>query len=147
MWPWREDPPLALGWIADALAKERPLRVLLINPAYPETYWSLKHMLPMVDRRWLVPPLGLITVAALLPRGWECRLIDLNIEELEDADLQAADCVLLSGMLVQRASMHAVLARCRRLGVRTVVGGPYASALPEKLAKDDQFSSLASVLT
>jgi radical SAM superfamily enzyme YgiQ (UPF0313 family) len=113
------------------------LRVLLVSPAYPDTYWSLRHTLPLVKRRWLLPPLGLLTVAALLPRSWECRLVDLAIEPLRDADLRAADVVLLTGMLVQRASLHAVLARCQRLGVRTVVGGPYATALPETLADAD----------
>jgi radical SAM superfamily enzyme YgiQ (UPF0313 family) len=113
------------------------MRVLLVQPDFPETYWSLSHMLPLVGRRWLVAPLSLITVAALLPRHWELRLVDLCFESLSDDDLRAADVVMLSGMLVQRASLHAVLARCRRLGVRTVVGGPYATAMPERLSDAD----------
>jgi radical SAM superfamily enzyme YgiQ (UPF0313 family) len=109
------------------------VRCLLVNPEYPETYWSLRHMLPLVRRRWLVAPLPLLTVAALLPQSWELRLVDLCVEPLDDDDLRGADVVLLSGMIVQRASLHAVLERCRRLGVRTVVGGPYATAQPERL--------------
>lgn len=114
------------------------MRALLVSPAYPPTFWSLEHTLPFVGRRWLLPPLGLLTVAALLPRDWEMRLVDLAIgDELRDEDLLAADVVMLSAMLVQRASLHAVLARCRRLGVRTVVGGPYATAMPQALADAD----------
>ena len=114
------------------------MRVLLISPAYPPTFWSLEHMLPFVKRRWLLPPLGLLTVAALLPRDWECRLLDLAIgDPLLDEDLRAADVVMLSGMLVQRASLHEVLTRCKRLGVRTVVGGPYATAMPHALSDAD----------
>jgi radical SAM superfamily enzyme YgiQ (UPF0313 family) len=94
-------------------------------------------MLPLVRRRGLVAPLPLITVAALLPRHWELRLVDLAIESLDDADLGRADVVMLSGMIVQRASLHSVLERCRRLGVRTVVGGPYATAQPEQLEGAD----------
>ncbi len=113
------------------------MRVLLVNPDYPETYWSLRQLLPLVRRRWLVAPLGLLTVAALLPEEWEFRLVDLAVEPLGDDDLRWADVVMLTGMLVQRASLHAVLARCRRLGVRTVVGGPYASAMPQELSDAD----------
>jgi radical SAM superfamily enzyme YgiQ (UPF0313 family) len=112
--------------------------VLLVSPAYPSTFWSLEHTLPLVRRRWLLPPLGLLTVAAMLPRDWDLRLVDLAIgQELLDEDLRAADVVMLSGMLVQRDSLRAVLRRCRRLGVRTVVGGPYATAMPATLADAD----------
>jgi len=114
------------------------VRVLLVSPAYPSTFWSLEHTLPLVGRRWLLPPLGLLTVAALLPSDWELRLVDLAIgQELRDEDLRSADVVMLSGMLVQRDSLHAVLRRCRQLGVRTVVGGPYATAMPATLADAD----------
>ena len=113
------------------------MRVLLVNPDYPETYWSLRHMLPLVRRRWLVAPLPLLTVAALLPRDWELRLVDLTFETLSDDEIRTADLVLLSGMLVQRASLREVLARCKRLGTRTLVGGPYATALPDALGDAD----------
>jgi radical SAM superfamily enzyme YgiQ (UPF0313 family) len=113
------------------------VRAVLVNPDYPETYWSLRHTLPLVDRRWLVAPLPLLTVAALLPSDWEVRLVDLTFESISDEELRAADVVLLSGMIVQQRSLHEVLARCRRLGVRTVVGGPYATAQPERLPDAD----------
>jgi radical SAM superfamily enzyme YgiQ (UPF0313 family) len=113
------------------------MRVLLVNPEFPESYWSGKYALRFARRRTLLPPLGLITVAALLPKAWACKLVDLNIEPLTDEDLAWADLVMLTGMLVQRPSLHQVLARCRRHGVRTVVGGPYATALPEELELAD----------
>ena len=113
------------------------MRALLVNPAFPETYWSLKHMLPLVRRKWLVAPLGLITVAALLPGSWDFELIDLEVEPLTDEALAGCDVVMLTGMLVQRTSLRAILRKCRALGVRTVVGGPYAAAMPDELEDAD----------
>jgi len=113
------------------------MRVLLVNPEFPDSYWSGKHSLPLARRRSFLPPLGLITVAALLPREWDCRLIDLNIEPLTDDDLLGADVVMLTGMLVQRPSLHEILARCRKLDVRTAVGGPYVTALPDEVDDAD----------
>jgi radical SAM superfamily enzyme YgiQ (UPF0313 family) len=113
------------------------MRVLLVNPEFPESYWSGRHSLAFARRRSLIPPLGLITVAALLPDHWECRLVDLNIEPLEDSDLRWADVVMLTGMLVQKESLHQVLERCAEMGIRTAVGGPYATALPQELEAAD----------
>ncbi len=113
------------------------MRCLLVNPRTPETYWSLRGALDLVDKRWLVPPLPLLTVAAMLPEPWDLELVDLNVEDLDDRRIAAADVVMLTGMLVQRDSLHELLGRCRRLGVRTVVGGPYASARPDELDEAD----------
>ena len=109
------------------------MRALLVNPEFPDSYWSGRYALSFVHRRSLIPPLALVTVAACLPREWTCRLVDMNFEPLRDEDIRWADVVMITGMLVQRPSLHEVLARCRRLGVRTVVGGAYATALPEEL--------------
>jgi radical SAM superfamily enzyme YgiQ (UPF0313 family) len=113
------------------------MRALLVNPAFPDSYWSGRFSLAFARRRSLLPPLGLITVAAMLPKSWEVRLVDLDVEPLTDDQIRWADVVMLSGMLVQRPSLHEVLARCRKLGIRTVVGGPYATALPEELQAAD----------
>ncbi|MGH9796884.1 MAG: B12-binding domain-containing radical SAM protein [Candidatus Polarisedimenticolia bacterium] len=113
------------------------MRVLLVNPAFPDSYWSGRFALPFVRRRSLLPPLGLITVAALLPRAWELRLVDLDVEPLEDRDILWAEVVMLTGMLVQRPSAHRVLRRCRALGRRTVVGGPAVTALPGEFSEAD----------
>src|SRR4030095_6513367 len=109
------------------------MRALLINPAFPDSYWSGRFALQFAKRRSILPPLGLITVAALLPKSWMLRLVDLDTEPLTDEDLKWADVVMLTGMLVQKPSLHHVLQRCRALRVRTVVGGPYATALPQEL--------------
>ncbi len=113
------------------------MRALLVNPAFPDSYWSGRFSLAFARRRSLLPPLGLITVAAMLPKSWEVRLVDLDVEPLSDEQIRWADVVMLSGMLVQRPSLHEVLARCRKLGVPTVVGGPYATALPGELDAAD----------
>lgn len=113
------------------------MRALLVNPVTPDAYWTGRAALGFARRRALLPPLGLITVAGLLPPSWELRLVDMNVEPLSDAEIAAADVVLLTGMLVQRDSLQEVLARCRALGVRTVVGGPYATALPREFGGAD----------
>ena len=113
------------------------MRALLVNPEFPDSYWSGKSSLPFAGRRSLLPPLSLITVAALLPKEWNFRLVDLNVEDLRDEDFEWADVVMLTGMLVQRPSLHQVLERCRRLGVKTVVGGPYATSIPQELGAAD----------
>jgi len=113
------------------------MRALLVNPEFPDSYWSGKHALPIANRRCLLPPLGLITVAAMLPRHWKLRVVDLNVQRLSDRAIRRADVVMLTGMIVQRESLHRILDRCKRLGVRTVVGGPYATSMPDDLAEAD----------
>jgi radical SAM superfamily enzyme YgiQ (UPF0313 family) len=104
-------------------------RVLLVYPEIPETYWSMKRAIRIIGKKALMPPLGLLTVAAFMPEeDFELRLVDMNIERLLDADLIQADLVMLSAMLVQKASFHEVLARCLRLGVPVAAGGPYPTA-------------------
>jgi radical SAM superfamily enzyme YgiQ (UPF0313 family) len=110
------------------------MKVLCIAPLFPETYWGHERSLRLIGKRALLPPLGLLTVAALLPHGWEVRLCDMNVRALEDADLDWADVVFLSGMIVQRPSMLDVAARARARGKIVVAGGPHASATPEALA-------------
>jgi radical SAM superfamily enzyme YgiQ (UPF0313 family) len=105
------------------------MNALLIYPEFPETYWSFKHALKFVGKRAAQPPLGLMTVSALLPRSWNKRLIDTNVECLRDRDLAWADVALISGMHIQKDALLAILERCRDFGLRTVVGGPIASSL------------------
>lgn len=115
----------------------RPPHVLLIYPEFPPSYWGLQYMMPLVGRRALMPPLGLITVAALLPKGSEVRLVDMNVSPLTDQDLDWADLALLSAMLIQRRSLEDVVARCRAKGVRTVAGGPLVTALSAEFGDID----------
>ena len=107
------------------------MNVLLIYPQWPDTYWSFKHALPFEGKRSLYPPLGLLTVASLLPKSWSKRLVDTNIRPLTDADLEWADVAMLSGMLIHRDELIEILDRCRARGLRTVIGGPVASSVPE----------------
>lgn len=107
------------------------MNVLLIYPEWPDTYWSFRHALPFQGKRSAYPPLGLLTVAALLPHDWPKRLVDTNVGALSDSDLAWADVALVSAMLVQKESLLAILARCRARGLRTVVGGPIASGFAE----------------
>jgi len=113
------------------------MNALLIYPEFPDTYWSFKHALKFLGKRAAQPPLGLMTVAALLPGTWKKRLVDTNVERLRDRDLAWADVVLLSGMHIQRDSLLAIVERCRARGLRTVVGGPIASSLPAAELKVD----------
>jgi len=100
------------------------MRLLLVYPRNPETFWSFKHVLQFVTKKSAFPPLGLLTVAAMLPADWDYRLVDLNVRPLEDADIEWADYVLLSGMIVHKASAHEIAARCAALGRTVLAGGP-----------------------
>lgn len=113
------------------------MRVLLVYPEFPTTYWGFQHSLSLVGKRATLTPLGLVSVAALLPRNWEIRLVDLNVQRLHRDDLRWADVVLVGGMLVQEPSMHEVLAQARQLGRRTVVGGPAGTTSPERFDDAD----------
>ncbi len=106
------------------------MNALLIYPKFPDTYWSFKHALSFLGKRAAQPPLGLMTVAALLPGPWNKRLVDENVERLRDRDLAWADVALISAMHIQKDALFSILARCRAIGLRTVVGGPIASSLP-----------------
>jgi radical SAM superfamily enzyme YgiQ (UPF0313 family) len=107
------------------------MNVLLIYPEWPDTYWSFKHALPFEGKRSAYPPLGLLTVAALLPPHWKKRLVDTNVRRLTDADLDWADVAMLSGMLVHKQDLLSLLERCRAHGLRTVIGGPITSSVEE----------------
>lgn len=109
------------------------MNVLCVYPPFAPSYWGMEYSRRMVDKAGQLPPLGLLTVAALLPREWAVRLCDMQVEPLRDADLAWADVVFLSGMLVQREALVAVARRARAAGKRVVCGGPYASALPDEV--------------
>jgi radical SAM superfamily enzyme YgiQ (UPF0313 family) len=113
------------------------MNALLIYPRFPDTYWSFKHALSFQGKRAAQPPLGLMTVAALLPAHWNKRLVDTNVERLTDADLAWADVALLSGMHVQHEHLAAIAKRCRARGLRTVVGGPITSSITAEALKAD----------
>ncbi len=107
------------------------MNTLLIYPQWPDTYWSFQHALPFQGKRAAYPPLGLLTVASMLPAHWNKRLVDSSVRRLRDADLEWADVAMLSGMLIHKPELIRVLERCRKAGVRTVIGGPATSSLEE----------------
>ncbi len=100
------------------------MKILLVYPHYPATFWSFRYAMKFIDRKASFPPLGLMTVAAMLPGPWEKRLVDMNVAALTDKDLRWADYVFISAMTIQRTSAREVIEHCRRLGVKTVAGGP-----------------------
>uniref|UniRef100_B8HVM1 Radical SAM domain protein n=1 Tax=Cyanothece sp. (strain PCC 7425 / ATCC 29141) TaxID=395961 RepID=B8HVM1_CYAP4 len=106
------------------------MRVLLIYPLFPKTFWSYEKILELVNRKVLLPPLGLITVAAILPQEWEFKLVDRNIREATEAEWEWAELVILSGMIVQKQDMLDQIQEAKRRGKRVAVGGPYPTSLP-----------------
>ncbi len=115
------------------------MNVLLIHPDFPDTFWSFKHALRFIRKRASSPPLGLLTVAALLPPEWGKRLIDVSVTNLTDKDLQWADCAFLSAMTVQRNSAREIIARCKRAGVMIVAGGPLFTSEHDAFDEVDHF--------
>lgn len=113
------------------------MRVLLVYPWFPNTYWGFRHALSLQGKRSVIPPLGLITVSAMLPQSWEKRLVDMNVSRLTDAHLEWADIVFVSAMHIQKDSLQEVIQRSKARGKRVVVGGPHASISPEELADAD----------
>ena len=113
------------------------MKALLVYPEFPDTYWSFRHALSFEGKRAPFPPLGLLTVSAMLPESWERRLVDMNVRELTEADVEWADIVLASAMIVQKDSLERVVSLCKQRGRRVVVGGPYVSTSAEKLPEAD----------
>jgi radical SAM superfamily enzyme YgiQ (UPF0313 family) len=107
------------------------MKILLVYPQYPVTFWSFKHALKFVSKKSSFPPLGLLTVAAMLPSDWEKKVIDMNVTRLTDDNIRWADMVLISAMIVQKDSAKEVIQRCRELGVKTVAGGPLFTMEPD----------------
>lgn len=100
------------------------MRILLVYPQNPDTFWSFKHVLRFVSKRAAFPPLGLLTVAAMLPADWQLKLVDLNVQRLRDDDLRWADYVMISGMIVHKQSVREIVGRCQALTRRVIAGGP-----------------------
>ena len=115
------------------------MKILFVYPEFPDTFWSFKHALRFIRKKAGAPPLGLLTVAAMLPPRWEKRLVDLNVTELAEKDLRWADYVFISAMIVQRKSVQTVLKRCKELGVKVVAGGPLFTMEHEQFPDVDHF--------
>ncbi len=115
------------------------MRTLLIYPEYPDTFWSFKHALKFVRKRAALPPLGLLTLGAMLPEEWPKKLVDLNVTKLTEKDLAWADCAFISGMSVQRISAHETIARCKEAELTIVAGGPLFTEEHDQFEDVDHF--------
>lgn len=114
-------------------------RILLVYPQTPDTYWSYRHALEFVGKKALMPPLGLLTAAAIMGERFDYRLIDMNAEPLREADLAWADYVFVSAMIVQAESMRDVVERCNRARKPVVAGGPYPTSCLDEIRGVDHF--------
>ncbi|MFH1320013.1 MAG: DUF4070 domain-containing protein [Bacteroidota bacterium] len=108
------------------------MKILLVHPKYPDTFWSFKYALKFVSKKATHPPLGLLTVAAMLPGKWEKRFADLNVTTLREKDLVWADLVFISAMSIQEASVKEIISKCKKMGIRIVAGGPLFTTDHEK---------------
>ncbi len=108
------------------------MRVLLLYPLFPKSFWSFEKALALVDRKALLPPLCLITVAALLPQEWEYKLADRNIRHITEEEWEWADLVILSAMIVQQEDFLALIREAKQRGKQVAVGGPYVTSIPDE---------------
>lgn len=108
------------------------MNILLVSPESPDTFWSLKHALKFISKKAYFPPLGLLTVAAMLPQDWGMKLVDMAAMEFSDQDIKWADYVFISAMYIHRNSVQRILDRCKRIGKKVVAGGPLFTAVPEE---------------
>ena len=115
------------------------MNILMVYPEYPETFWSFKHVLKFVSKKAAFPPLGLLTVAGLLPGEWDKRLVDVNVNALQDKHIDWADMVFLSAMLIQIDSAQTIINRCKAHGKIVIVGGPAATTQPTRFVGVDHF--------
>jgi len=115
------------------------LKILLVYPPYPDTFWSFRSALRMISKKANFPPLGLLTVAAMLPDVWQKKLIDMNVTTLTDEDLEWADYVLISAMVIQKEPAKEIIARCNKLGTKIVAGGPLFTTRYEEFDGVDHF--------
>ncbi|MEH2450657.1 B12-binding domain-containing radical SAM protein [Nostoc sp.] len=109
------------------------MNVLLVYPRFPKSFWSFEKTLALLDRKAMLPPLGLVTVAAILPQEWEFKLVDRNVRVCTEAEWAWADLVILSAMIVQKEDLLSQILEVKRRGKRVAVGGPFPTALPNEM--------------
>lgn len=109
------------------------MRALLVYPRFPKTFWSYEKILELVNRKVLLPPLGLVTVAAILPQDWEFKLVDCNIRPVTEEEWAWADVVIFSAMIVQKDHMLTQIQEAKAHGKRVAVGGPYPTSMPHEM--------------
>lgn len=115
------------------------MKILFVYPKYPDTFWSFKHALRFISKKAAIPPLGLITVASMLPKEWEKRLVDMNTREISDSDIRWADYVFISAMYIQKESVDIILEKCVANKVKIVAGGPLFTQEYDNYPQIDHF--------
>lgn len=115
------------------------MNILLVYPQYPDSFWSFRHAMRFISKKATVPPLGLITVAAMLPKQWEKKLVDLNVTKLVASDILWADYVFISAMSIQRDSANLVIEECVKHSRKIVAGGPLFTQDYENFPQIDHF--------
>lgn len=115
------------------------MKALLVYPRYPDTFWSFRRALSFISKKAVLPPLGLLTVAAMMPKEWEKRLVDTNVCELKDGDIDWADMVFISAMLIQKENSQEIINRCKARGRKVVAGGPAFTTSHESFSGVDHF--------
>ena len=108
------------------------MKILLVYPQYPDTFWSFKHAINFILKKAAFPPLGLLTIATMLPEEWDLKLIDMNTSNLRVKDIKWADYVFISAMVTQKDSAITTINKCNKLGARIVAGGPLFSTQSEE---------------
>ena len=115
------------------------MNILMVYPKYPNTFWSFKHILKFISRKAAFPPLGLLTIASMLPKNWRKRLVDVNVRELLDEDILWADMVFISAMIIQKESSKEIIKRCKSANKKIVAGGPLFTTRYEQFEGVDHF--------
>ena len=113
------------------------MNILFVYPQYPDTFWSFKHALKIISKKAAFAPLGILTIATMLPSEWGKKLVDMNMAALADKDIKWADYVFISAMIVQQNSAREIINRCKKLGTKIVAGGPLFTAGYDKFGFDD----------
>lgn len=107
------------------------MKTPLLYPQFPQSFWSYDRFMEIVGLKAFIPPLGILTVAALLPQDWEIRFYDRNVNLETEADWEWCDLVIISAMLVQKPDFHALIHKAVGLGKKVAVGGPYPTSVPQ----------------
>ena len=109
---------------------------LFVYPEFPPSYWGYKYALDFAGKKSAMPPLGLLTVAGMFPKDYQLKVVDMNVNPLTDADIDWADVVLTSTMIVQKESLYEVIQRCNRAGVPIVAGGPHPTSYHDSIREE-----------
>ena len=125
--------------ILQFILKREKMKILMVYPRYPNTFWSFKHILKFISKKAAFPPLGLLTVASMLPAHWEKRLVDINVKDLKEEDIMWADMVFISAMIIQKESALEIIKKCKFLGKTVAVGGPLFTTRYEQFTGVDHF--------